>query len=91
MAGKNATPPKYNLDLVAQVILEVAVELHPEYLTVRDLSLRIVADPGDDREMETAAEAIRELKQSGLLGYEDGDEVVEPTPAALRAYALLAG
>jgi hypothetical protein len=89
--GEDATPPKYNIDLVAQVLLEVAVELHPQRLTTIDLSLRIVTDRDDEREMATAAEAISDLAQCGLLSCDDGDQVVQPTPAALRAYALLAG
>jgi hypothetical protein len=83
------TPPKYNPAVVAQVILEEAVELHPERLTARELSLRIITDPGDRREVETATQAIRDLKQSGLFGEGDADGVVEPTPAALHAVALL--
>lgn len=91
VAGKNATPPKYNLDLVAQVLLEVAVELHPKHLKASELALKIVADPDDERELETAIEAIRDLTECGLFSGEDDGDVVEPTPAALRAYALLAG
>lgn len=83
------TPPKYNLDVVAQVILEEAVELHPQCLTVRELALRIVADAGDVREVETAVEAIRDLRQAGLFRCRDGEGVVQPTSAALRAVALL--
>lgn len=85
----DATSPKYNRPVVAQAILEVAVELHPELLAARELSLRIIADPEDRREVETAMQAIDDLKQSGLFADRDDDEVAEPTAAALHAVALL--
>jgi hypothetical protein len=85
------TPPKYNSALVEQAILEVAIELHPQHLTIGELSSKIVSDSNDRKEVETVAQAIRDLKRSGLLSYRDVNEVVEPTHAALRAFALLAG
>lgn len=84
------TPPKYDLAIVEAAILEIAAELHPRHLTARELSLRIVSDAGDRREVETAAQAIRNLREFGLFRGRD-DEIVEPTQAALRAVALLAG
>ena len=82
------TPPKYNVSIVEAVILEVAAELHPEHLPAHELSLKIISDPDDSRELETAALAIRGLREFGLFKIR-GDEIVEPTPAALRAAALL--
>jgi hypothetical protein len=82
------TPPKYNVAIVEAVILEVAAELHPQHLTARELSLRIVSDPDDNKEVETATQAIRNLREFGLFKDRD-DEIVEPTPAAHRAIALL--
>ncbi len=89
MTDGGATPPKYNSAVVEQVILEEAVELHPRLLTVNELSLRIVGDPGDARETSTATRAIRDLRQVGLFSYNDNAQIVEPTQAALRAVALL--
>jgi hypothetical protein len=83
------TPPKYNLAIVESVILEVAAELHPEHLSAGGLSLRIVSDPDDRREVETAGQAIHNLREIGLFRDRD-DEIVELTQAALRAVALLA-
>jgi hypothetical protein len=83
------TPPKYDVSIVEAVILEVAAELHPEHLPARELSLKIVSDPDDSRELETAAQAIRGLREFGLFKVQE-DEIVEPTPAALRAASLLA-
>jgi len=91
MTGDKADPPQYNLSTVMQVILEEAIEVHPLGLTIDALCRRIVVDPNDTREAETAKRAVRELRQSGLFSYEEGDQVVEPTPAALQAAALLAG
>lgn len=83
------TSPKYDQTVVAKVILEEAVELHPRHLTARDLSLRIVTDSVDGRALETASNAIRDLKQSGLFRERNDEGVVEPTTAALHAVALL--
>lgn len=90
MQADAPTPPNYDLAIVEAVILEVAAELHPRRLTAGELSLKIVSDPRDSREVETAAQAIRNLRQSGLFHFRD-DEIVEPTQAAIRAVALLAG
>lgn len=85
---ESKTSPKYDVAIVEAVILEVAAELHPEHLSTDGLSLKVVSDPGDDMEARTAAHAIRNLREFGLLKDRD-DETVEPTPAALRAVALL--
>ena len=82
------TPPQYDIAKVEAVILEVAAELHPQHLEARDLSLKIVGNANDVREVETATRAILGLREFGLLAVRD-DEMVEPTPAALRACALL--
>jgi hypothetical protein len=82
------SPAKYDLATVEAVILEVVAELHPQHLTARGLSLQIVSDADDDREVETAVQAIRNLREFGLLVDRD-DEIVEPTQAALRACTLL--
>jgi hypothetical protein len=83
------TPPQYDVAIVEALILEVAAELHPQHLTAGGLSLRIVRDADDNREVETAGRAIRNLREFGLFADRD-DEIVEPTQAALRACALLA-
>ncbi|HET8861723.1 MAG TPA: hypothetical protein VFM94_00555 [Solirubrobacterales bacterium] len=80
--------PQYNVAIVEAVILEVAAELHPANLTVRELSLKIVSDADDAREVETAGQAILGLREFGLFAVRD-DEIVEPTSAAIRAVALL--
>lgn len=82
------TSPKYDVAIVEAVILQVAAELHPQSLTAKELGLKIVWDADDAREVETAAEAIRGLREFGLFANGDG-ETVMPTPAGLRAVALL--
>lgn len=90
MVADALSSPKYDPEVVERVVLEEAIDLHPQRLTAPELALRIVTNPDDRMEMETAIQAIRELRRSGLLRYRDDDEVVEPTPSALRAHALLA-
>jgi hypothetical protein len=80
--------PKYNVAIVEAVVLEVAAELHPHSLTAKELALEIISDPGDAREVETAAQAIRGLREFGLFCDGEG-EIVRPTPAGLRACVLL--
>lgn len=82
------TPPNYDVAKVEAVTLEVAVELHPQKLTARELSLKVISDADDAKEVETAAQAIKGLREAGLFSLR-ADETVEPTPAALRACALL--
>lgn len=90
MTVDSDTPPKYNPELVARAVLEEVLRRHPERLTIAELSLWIVGDPEDDLEVETAIEAIHNLRASGLVRYRNDDRVVEATHAALRAAALLA-
>jgi hypothetical protein len=87
MTRSLATSAKYNLAAVESAALEMAIELHPQRLTARELSLRMVRNRDDNKEVETAAEAIRNLREFGLFADRD-DEIVEPTPAGLRACAL---
>lgn len=49
------------------IFVEV-IEHHPARLTVDELALRIVSDPDDGCEVETAAEAVRDLRRGGTLG-----------------------
>jgi aryl-alcohol dehydrogenase-like predicted oxidoreductase len=88
MTSDAATPPKYNPKLVEHAILVEVIEQHPSRLTIRELTLRIVSDPDDSTEVETATDAIRDLRRSGLVRYRNDDQLVEPTQAALRAHAL---
>jgi hypothetical protein len=82
------TSPKYDVAKVEAVILEVAAELHPEHLSTAGLLLKIVSNSDDAREVEIGVQAVRNLREFGLFANRE-DEIVEPTPAALRACALL--
>ena len=88
MTTDSRIPPEYNLKIVEDAVLDIAAELHPEHLSVGELSLKIVGDPDDSREVETVAQAIRTLREFGLVKDRD-DEIVELTPAAIHAVALL--
>ncbi|HEY8808495.1 MAG TPA: hypothetical protein VIM28_00615, partial [Solirubrobacterales bacterium] len=76
-------------EILERTILEEVVELHPECLTIPELILRIASDPEDGVKEERIRHATRELRRSGLFRYRNGDELVEPTHAALRAFSLL--
>jgi len=85
-----STPPKYSPELVERAILEVVIDLHPTCLTLAELSLGVAGDPKDRREIDTITCAVRGLRGAGLLQANHNDRV-RPTPAALRAAALLLG
>jgi hypothetical protein len=87
--GRSVLPPKYDPELVECVVLEEVLRLHPERLTVTELSLKIVGDPEDDLEAETAIGAIHNLRASGLVRYRNDDRLVEPIHALLRYVELL--
>lgn len=83
------TPPKYDPEHVERAVLEEVLRRHPERLTIGELSLRIVGDPEDELEVEIAAEAIHDLRASGVVRYREDDQLVEPTHAVLRYVELL--
>lgn len=86
------TPPKSDslFQRVRRALLCEAVVSHPVILTVDQLVERtVVANRHNDGEKILARQAIRDLRQRGLL--QDGaGKAVEPTQAALHAHALLA-
>ena len=82
------TPPKYDVTKVEAVMLELVAKLHPTHLTKAALLSEIVANMRDHREVRTTAEAINGLREFGLI-HPRSDNLVEPTPAALHAVALL--
>jgi len=88
MSNDGALSPKYNSAQVKRALLEEVIDLHPQRLTVAELLLRIVTDPDDTREVETASHAIRDLKRAGLIRYRNDDEVVDPTHATFCAHSL---
>lgn len=89
MAGSAGKYPKYDVAKVEAMILKVAARLHPEHLSTGGLLLKIINNPDDALEIETGVQAIHNLREVGLFTVR-ADEIVEPTPAALRAVALLA-
>lgn len=83
------TSPNYDLEIVTQATLTEVIEQHPLRLTVDELALRIVNNPGDYREVEIAIEAIDDLRRAGVVRYHSDDRLVEPTQAAMRTHELL--
>jgi hypothetical protein len=79
--------PQYEVAVVEALLLEIAAELHPEHLSTGGLLRKVVANPDDAREIDTGVQAIRNLREFGLVA-DRADETVEPTPAAIRAVAL---
>jgi hypothetical protein len=73
MGAHRTSSPAYDADLVERAVLEEVIGLLPARLTVSELSLRIVADPEDCREAEAVAQAICDLRRSGLLRYRNDD------------------
>ena len=88
MTDHETTPPKYDVAKVEAVVLDIVAELHPEHLSTGGLLLKVVGNSDDEREIETGVQAIRSLREVGLFTHRD-DELVEPTPAAVRAVKLL--
>jgi hypothetical protein len=80
--------PQYDVAVVEALLLEVAAELHPEHLSTGGLLRKVVTNSDDAREIDTGVQAIRNLREFGLFAQRD-DEIVAPTPAAIRAVALL--
>jgi len=87
----SAHPAIYDPEIVAQVIFLEVIEHHPTRLTMDELTQRIVTDPDDRCQVETAMEALCDLRRACLVRYRNDDRVVEPTQAALRAHDLLTG
>lgn len=88
MSADRAGPPQHNRTIVERVLLEEVLELHPQRPTIAELSLGIIVNPDDSREVETAAQAIKGLKEVGLFCHRN-DDIVVPTPACLRVGELL--
>jgi len=87
--AERTVSPRYDPEIAARASLLEVIEQHPTRLTVDELALRITAYPDDRRAVETAREAVRELRRECLVRYRSDDQLVEPTQAALRAYELL--
>jgi hypothetical protein len=75
---------------VGQALMYEVIYLRPKRLTVDELIRRVVSDSSDTKEIDTATQALEEIKRSGLLEYEEDEEVVSATPAALLARILFA-
>lgn len=88
--GRSVLRPKYDPELVERAALEEVLRRRPKRLTVAELSLRIVGNPEDGLEVETAITAIHSLRASGLVRYQNDDQLVEPT-YPLQRYVEIVG
>lgn len=80
-----STPAKYSPAKVKRKILaEVIDQLPTVWAAYFLITERIVSDPKDEREIETAEKALDQLQNSGLVTL-DRDEMVRPTNAGLNA------
>lgn len=79
---------QYDRATVARLMFEEAVELLPQRLTASELSMRIVLNPDDAREMETACAAIGDLLRARLIRRRQRG-LVEPTLVAVCTHVLL--
>lgn len=80
------TPPKTEQEQVEAVILDIAVERRR--IGTKAMLAEVVLHPWDERECQTARNAIASLREYGLLMPEQVDGMVVPTPAAVKADAL---
>jgi hypothetical protein len=88
-AETTAVPAQYDPAIVRRVIFEEIIELHPQRLTTAELAQRIASDPLDSQEIETAMEAVRDLRRRGLVRYRNDDQIVEATHTTLEAVKML--
>jgi hypothetical protein len=80
-----STPLKYSPAAVGRKILAEVIDQLPTLWAAHFLiTERIVSDPKDKREVETAERALDNLQRSGLVQL-NRDELVEPTDRAFGA------
>lgn len=80
-----STPAKYSPAKVKVKILAEVIDQLPTVWAAHFLiTERIVSDPKDRREVETAEKALSQLQDSGLVTL-DRDELVRPTDAGFNA------
>lgn len=90
MAIEDNTPSNRGQDEVEPALLKAAAELHPTWLPARELIPRVVGDSDDPRETGAALAALGRLREFGVIADRE-DDIVQLTPSALRAVALLDG
>jgi len=86
MQRDDDTNPVYQQDKVEALILDIVIERRR--IGTDALVAEVVIDTGDEREMETARQAISGLREHGLLEPEQEDGTLEPTATAIKAAAL---
>jgi hypothetical protein len=78
-------PKKYSPAAVGKRILAEVIDQLPTVWAAHFLiTERVISDPKDKREVETAERALDKLQRAGLVTV-DGDELVRPTNDGLDA------
>lgn len=90
MTTRRDTHPSYRQNKVEPALLRAAAELHPTWLPASELIPKVVGNSDDPREVRAAFVALGRLREYGVIA-DRGDDIVQLTPTALRAVALLCG
>lgn len=72
------------------MILEETLVRHPRHQKGERIIGALIADPNDRWEVDTATQALENLKRDGVLQDRD-DEIAEPTEIVVRVGRLLMG
>ena len=86
MTRDDDTSPNYQQGNVQALILDIVVQRRR--IAADALLAEAMWDIEDERELETARQAIVSLREYGLLEPAREDETLEPTTAAIKAAAL---
>lgn len=90
MTQRNNTPRDNPQPEVEPALLKAAAEQHPTWLPASELIPKVVGNSDDPRQVRAAFAALGRLREFGVIAARS-DDVVQLTPTALRAVALLAG
>jgi len=85
----DAIPPAKQDEITERAVLTQILFLHPDRLTILELSLQIEGDSESFAKKDAIERAVRELSRDGLLACDC--RRIWPTRAALRFEELLGG
>lgn len=85
----DAISPEKQDEMTERAVLTQILFLHPDRLTILDLSLQIEGDSESFAKKDAVERAVRELSRDGLLACDC--RRIWPTRAALRFEELLGG
>jgi hypothetical protein len=85
----DATSPAKQDEMTERAVLTQILFLHPDRLTILELSLQVEGDSESFAKKDAVERAVRELSRDGLLACDC--RRIWPTQAALRFEELLGG